>query len=84
MPVASAEQIKWAKKLEKHLKAMPNGIEIIIGRGTIHVMEKGFYQREIFGTDVDMLCGGETVIMNAALVELSTDPSRVLPNSESI
>lgn len=84
MRVANEEQIKWAKKLKRLLKTMPIGIEIIVGRGTIHVMEEGFYRREIFGTDVDMMCGGETVIMNAALIELDTDPSRVLPNSESI
>jgi hypothetical protein len=33
------EQSAWAKKLQKLLAAMPEGIELIVGRGEAAVME---------------------------------------------
>lgn len=79
----TTEQLNWAKKLDKLLKGMPEGIEIIVGRGTFSVMEAGFYKREISGSDVDMLMGGGQLISDASLYECNTDWDRVIPNSES-
>lgn len=80
----TSEQLAWTKKLEKLLNAMPEGIEIIVGQGSIAVMEAGFYEREISSSDVDMMMHGGTLIANNALREFDTDDSRVRPNSESI
>lgn len=54
----SAEHKAWSKKLEKHLAAMPGGIEIIVGLGNVAVMEVGFYKREISSTEIDMMTAG--------------------------
>ena len=77
------EQKAWSKKLEKLLAAMPEGIEIIVDMGSIAVMEAGFFKREIYDSDVDML-GGGTLITKHALHEFKVDGQRVRPNSESI
>ena len=82
-PTAS-EQAAWSKKLEKLLAAMPEGIEIIVDMGSIAVMEAGFFKREIYDSDVDMLGGGGTLITKHALHEFKVDGQRVRPNSESI
>jgi hypothetical protein len=80
----TAEQKAWSKKLEKLLAAMPEGIEIIVGMGQIAVMEAGFFKREIYASDVDMLSGGGTLISKNALLEFKVDRQRVRPDSESI
>lgn len=80
----TAEQKTWSKNLEKLIAAMPEGIEIIVGMGNIAVMEAGFCNREIYGSDVDMLNGGGTLITEKALLEIKVDRERVHPNSESI
>ena len=80
----TSEQLSWAKKLDKLLKGMPEGIEIIVGRGNLSVMESGFYKREISGGDVDMLMGGGQLITDSSLYEFATEWDRVIPNSESI
>lgn len=80
----SAEQKAWSKKLEKLLAAMPAGIEIIVGLGSVAVMEAGFYNREISGSDIDMMGKGGDLISQNALHEFQVDSERVRPNSESI
>jgi hypothetical protein len=78
------DQLAWTNKLDKLLKAMPDGIEIIVGAGSVAVMEAGFYERELSSSDVDMMTQGGDLISRSALREFTTDAGRVRPNSESI
>lgn len=80
----TTEQRSWAKKLDKLLKGMPEGIEIIVGHGSVSVMEAGFNKCELSGGDVDMMLAGGQVIADAALYAFAVDMQRVIPNSESI
>mgnify|MGYP003597261456 CR=1 FL=1 len=80
----NAEQLAWSKRLEKLLKAMPHGIEIIVGVGGVSIMKAGFYQNEINSTDVDLMTQGGTLIEENALRLFLTDADRVMVNSESI
>lgn len=80
----SADQLTWAKKLEKLLATMPHGIEIIVGHGEVSVTDAGFFKQEIMGTNIDMLAHGGTLIHQSALHRFKIDGARVIPNSESI
>lgn len=80
----NAEQKAWAKRLDKLLKSMPEGIEIIVGLNNVSVMEAGFYKREVSGSDLDMMLHGGTLIEEQALHEFAVDSQRIFPNSESI
>ncbi|MCM3583746.1 hypothetical protein M3795_25075 [Ralstonia pickettii] len=80
----TTEQLSRTKKLDKLLKDMPEGVEIIVGLGNVSVMEAGFYKRELSGSDVDMMSAGGQVITDEALYQFAVDMQRVIPNSESI
>lgn len=78
------EQKAWAKKLEKLLKSMPDGIELIFGHYDIAILPAGFYSERISASDLDMMMKGGQLISENALLEIPIDRSRMHPNSESI
>lgn len=80
----NANQKAWANRLDKLLKSMPEGIEIIVDLDKVHVMEEGFYKREISGSEVDMMTQGGRNIRSAALYSFRIDNERVRPNSETV
>lgn len=78
------EELLWAKRLQRVLKDMPEALEIIVSKGTVHVMEHGWYMREIWDAGTDMLCHGGGLIERDALHRIDADRQRVLANSESV
>lgn len=79
----TAEQRAWAKKLEKHLQAMPAGIEILLGFGHIDVHPAGWFKTAIYDGGVDMM-NASALIDEASLHHMQVDEQRIRPNSETI
>lgn len=78
------EQKTWARKLEKLLREMPTGLELIFGHTDIAILPAGFYGEHIRGSDLDMMVHGGNLISQNALYEIAIDSSLMRPNSESI
>ena len=76
-------QMKWAKKLEKLLREMPDGIEIIVGGSSITFHPAGFYQKKVWEDGIDLMTEGD-VIDNGSIHTFDFPRDRVYPNSESI
>jgi len=81
--VMTRDQLTWARKLQKLLDAMPDGIELLVGRGHAHVHPEGWYDRKIWDAGVDMMRAGELIDRDAAYVIVYSE-SRIRPNSETI
>jgi hypothetical protein len=81
--VMTREQIAWAKKLQKHLDSMPDGIEILFGAGHAHIHPEGWYMAEIWDAGADMMTAS-TMIDRDSCWLITYDDNKVRPNSESV